>query len=37
VDIDDLARTYNEFFAYAVPLFQRNVENIHRFDDQKPE
>jgi AcrR family transcriptional regulator len=37
VDIDDLARTYNEFFAYAVPLFQRNVENIHRFDDPKQE
>ncbi len=37
VEIDDLARVYNEFFAYAVPLFQRNVSDIHRFDDLKPE
>lgn len=37
VEIDDLARVYNEFFAYAVPLFQRNINNIHRFNDLKPE
>ncbi|BCY17391.1 MAG: TetR/AcrR family transcriptional regulator [Chloroflexi bacterium] len=33
VEIDDLARVYNEFFAYSVPLFQRNLNDIHRFDD----
>ncbi len=32
VDIDELARIYNEFFAFAVPLFQKNAQNIHRFD-----
>jgi len=32
VDIDELARIYNEFFAFAVPLFQNNAQNIHRFD-----
>jgi AcrR family transcriptional regulator len=37
VEIDELARVYNEFFAYAVPLFQRNVGDIHRFDNLKPE
>lgn len=37
VEIDDLARVYNEFFAYAVPLFQRNSEEIHRFDNLSPE
>ncbi len=33
VEIDDLARVYNEFFAYSVPLFQRNLNDIHRFDN----
>ena len=33
VNIEELARIYNEFFAYAVPLFQRNLDDIHRFDD----
>ncbi len=33
VEINELARVYNEFFAYAVPLFQRNVEDIHRFEE----
>ena len=37
VEIDELARVYNEFFAYAVPLFQRNMNDIHRFDELKPE
>jgi AcrR family transcriptional regulator len=37
VAIDDLARIYNEFFAYAVPLFQKNLNNIHRFESQKTE
>jgi hypothetical protein len=37
VEIDDLARVYNEFFAYAVPLFQRNYDEIHRFDNLTPE
>lgn len=32
VDINELARIYNEFFAFAVPLFQKNAQNIHRFD-----
>jgi AcrR family transcriptional regulator len=32
VDINEMARVYNEFFAYAVPLFQKNVNEIHRFD-----
>jgi AcrR family transcriptional regulator len=34
VEIEGLARIYNEFFAFAVPLFQKNLENIHRFDKQ---
>ncbi len=37
VKIDELARIYNEFFAYAVPLFQNNVQNIHRFGNPKTE
>jgi AcrR family transcriptional regulator len=32
VEINEMARIYNEFFAYAVPLFQKNLEDIHRFD-----
>lgn len=37
VEINELARIYNEFFAYAVPLFQNNLENIQRFENLKPE
>lgn len=33
VDIGGLARIYIEFFAYAVPLFQHCVNEIHRFDN----
>ena len=29
---DEMARIYNEFFAYAVPLFQKHLNEIHRFD-----
>jgi hypothetical protein len=30
-----LARIYNEFFAFAVPLFQQNIEeHLHRFVDR---
>lgn len=38
VNNDELARIYNEFFAYAVPLFQKHLNGIHRFDflDAKP-
>jgi hypothetical protein len=32
VPIEEMARVYNEFFALAVPLFQRNVDDIHRFE-----
>lgn len=33
MEVGDLARIYNEFFAFAVPLFQRNIEeHLHRFD-----
>lgn len=32
VEINEMARIYNEFFAYAVPLFQKNLKDIHRFD-----
>jgi AcrR family transcriptional regulator len=32
VEIEEMARIYNEFFAYAVPLFQKNLSAIHRFD-----
>jgi AcrR family transcriptional regulator len=32
VPIEEMTRIYNEFFAYAVPLFQRNAEGIHRFE-----
>jgi AcrR family transcriptional regulator len=32
VDIDVIARVYNEFFAYAVPRFQREMKGIKRFD-----
>lgn len=31
VDIDTVTRIYNEFFAYAVPRFQRDLKNIKRF------
>ena len=37
VEIDELARIYNEFFAFAVPLFQKNLNDIHRFDSSQPE
>lgn len=37
VDIDELARIYNEFFAYAVPLFQKNLGEIHRFERLRSE
>lgn len=35
---NELALIYNEFFAYAVPLFQKHLDEIHRFDFlKKPE
>ncbi len=37
VEIEELARIYNEFFAYAVPLFQKNLRDIHRFDNLQGE
>lgn len=37
VEIDELAHIYNEFFAYAVPLFQKNLGDIHRFSQPRPE
>lgn len=37
VEIDELARIYNEFFAYAVPLFQKNRNDIHRFEKLESE
>lgn len=45
VDIDELSKIYNEFFAFSVPLFQKHFHEIHRFDhiqstpssDKKPE
>ncbi len=30
-DVSELARIYNEFFAYAIPLFQKNQNKINRF------
>lgn len=36
VPIEELARIYNEFFAFAVPLYEKNAENIHRFDELQP-
>ncbi len=33
VEIEAMARIYNEFFAYAVPLFQKNLKDTHRFED----
>ena len=35
VEIDELTRIYNEFFAFAVPLFQKNLKDIHRFENLK--
>jgi AcrR family transcriptional regulator len=32
VEIGEMTRIYNEFFAYAVPLFQKNLSDIHRFE-----
>ncbi|MCE1253745.1 MAG: TetR/AcrR family transcriptional regulator [Anaerolineae bacterium] len=32
LDINEVARIYNEFFAFAVPLFQAHLNEIHRFD-----
>lgn len=32
VDINEMARIYNEFFAYAVPIFQKNLKDTHRFE-----
>lgn len=37
VDIDELSRIYNEFFAFAVPRFQKNLSDIHRFDNLRIE
>jgi AcrR family transcriptional regulator len=37
VEINEMARIYNEFFAFAVPLFQKNLSTIHRFEKLKPE
>lgn len=38
VEAKELARVYNEFFAYAVPLFQKHRGEIHRFDSlEQPE
>ncbi|PKO14582.1 MAG: hypothetical protein CVU39_13985 [Chloroflexi bacterium HGW-Chloroflexi-10] len=37
VEIGELARIYNEFFAYAVPLFQKNLSDIHRFGNLRSE
>ncbi|NTU74891.1 MAG: TetR/AcrR family transcriptional regulator [Anaerolineaceae bacterium] len=31
VDGEDLTSIYNEFFAYAVPLFQKHMDEVHRF------
>ncbi len=35
VEADALARVYNEFFAFAVPLFQKHMDEIRRFGPQK--
>lgn len=35
VEIDELARVYNEFFAFAVPLYEKNREAIHRFQNSQ--
>ena len=35
VDIDVITRVYNEFFAYAVPRFQREMKDIKRFENVK--
>ena len=32
LDINEVARIYNEFFAFAVPQFQKHLDEIHRFD-----
>jgi AcrR family transcriptional regulator len=32
VDITELSRIYNEFFAYAVPLFLQHMNETHKFD-----
>ena len=32
VPIEELARVYNEFFAYAIPLFEKNADTIRRFE-----
>jgi AcrR family transcriptional regulator len=32
-DIKVLARVYNEFFAYASPLFLKHFDELHRFDN----
>jgi len=36
VNIDELAKIYNEFFAYAVPQFETHMDEIHRFDSLEP-
>ncbi len=36
VPIQDLARVYNEFFAFAVPLFKQNADQARRFEDLPP-
>ncbi len=33
VEVDELARVYNEFFAFAVPLYQENAEQLKRFEN----
>lgn len=32
VESNELSKVYNEFFAFAVPLFQKNINEIHRFN-----
>jgi AcrR family transcriptional regulator len=35
VEIEKMAKLYNEFFAYAVPRFLAHTDEAHRFDDLK--
>ena len=32
LDVSDVAKVYNEFFAYAVPLFLKHMDEIHKFN-----
>lgn len=34
VDVEELARVYNEFFAFAVPLYEEKADQIKRFSDK---